>query len=65
MNDNYYDFLTKIPFKAPYEVPQAIYDHWINTPKDNIIVYMSSSVDALHKENIEKSKKIWKMFLSL
>lgn len=65
MDDNYYDFLTKIPFKAPYEVSQALYDHWMNTPKDNIIVNLSSSLDSVHEENIEKSKKIWKLFLSL
>ena len=37
----------------------------MNTPKDNILVNLSASVDALHKANIEKSKKIWKLFLSL
>ena len=60
MDDNYYDFLTKITFKAPHEVTQAIYEHWMNTPKDNILVNLSASVDSLHKANIEKSKKIWK-----
>ena len=66
MNEgNYYDFLTKMTFKAPHEVTQAIYEHWMNTPKDNILVNLSASVDSLHKANIEKSKKIWKLFLSL
>lgn len=65
MDDNYYDFLTKTNFKAPHEVTQAIYEHWMNTPKDNIIVNLSTSVEQLHKANIEKSKKIWKLFLSM
>ena len=65
MDENYYDFLTKTTFKAPHEVTQAIYEHWLNTPKDNIIVNLSASVDALDKANIEKSTKIWKLFLSL
>ena len=64
-DDNYYDFLTTITFKAPHDVTQSIYEHWMNTPKDNIIVNLSASVDALHKANIEKSKKIWKLFLSI
>ncbi len=63
--DNYYDFLTKMTFKAPHEVTQAIYEHWMNTPKDNILVNLSASVESLHKANIEKSKKIWKLFLSM
>lgn len=65
MNDEYYDFLTKMTFKAPYEVTQAIYEHWEKSPKDNILVNLSASVEQLHKANIEKSKKIWKLFLSL
>lgn len=52
MDENYYDFLSKMTFKAPHEVTQAIYEHWMNSPKDNIIVNLSASVDALHKANI-------------
>lgn len=63
--DNYYDFLANITFNAPHEVAQAIYEHWMNTQKDNLLVNLSASVDALHKANIEKSKKIWKLFLSI
>lgn len=64
MDENYY-FLTKTTFKEPHEVTQAIYEHWMNTPKDNILVKLSAYVEQLHKANIEKSKKIWKLFLSL
>ena len=65
MNDNYSDFLTKITFRAPHEVSQAIYEHWSNSPKENLITTLSASVEGLYHAKLEQSKKIWKLFMSL